>query len=142
MVNLIPEKFIVDHVSVTGWGDLLDGEALAMDFTNKFQEQFSMHSYTDSTENGGGWDYTDYVDSVAYNDSYQFIERVSPSMSIVQLEASGTGQKWFGDDKYSTVDGDGDEIEIPVVDTTKTGREMSLLGYPLFRQGTENYRHK
>src|SRR3546814_13818829 len=96
MVNLIPEKFIVDHVSVTGWGDLLDGEALAMDFTNKFQEQFSMHSYTASTENGGGWDYLDYVDSVASTDSYKFIERVRLSMLIVQVGASGTGQKWLG----------------------------------------------
>ncbi|WP_243699169.1 LamG-like jellyroll fold domain-containing protein [Anseongella ginsenosidimutans] len=123
--DLLPEKFIVDNVQVTGWGNLLEGQGVAVDFTNKFLKQYSVLEYSDHT------------DSVAYNDSYQFIKRVNPSVSITQQNAAGADLAYFGHDVYETVGAEGEEISIPVIDPAKTERDMYLFRYPVFRQGRE-----
>lgn len=133
--DLIPEKFIAKSVNATGWGDLLEGKPVSLDFTNKFITQYAVHAYQDSSQSqDGGWNYTGYEDSVAYNDSYQFIKRVIPSVSITQLNGSGEEVNYFGDTAYSYQSLNGNTQDIPVVDQSKSGRQVYLFGYPVFTQ--------
>lgn len=134
-VDLIPEKFLVGNVLVTGWDDLLEGKPVTLDLSNKFSRQYSVNSYQDSVQNAkGGWDHTNYTDTVSYNDSYKFIKRQTPLVRIVQLDKSGKTLSYFGDTAYNYESFVGTTQTIPVVDNTRTEKEKYLFGYPVFTQ--------
>lgn len=134
-VDLIPETFLVNDVMVTGWGDLLEGKPVTLDLSNKFVKQYSVNSYKDSVQNGNdGWDYTNYADTVAFNDSYQFIKREIPAVRIVQMDDGGNVLPYFGDTVYNYQSFSGSIEAIPVIDNAKSGMEKYLFAYPVFSQ--------
>lgn len=134
--DLIPEKFNVDQVNATGWGDLLEGNPVALDFSNKFVAQQSVYNYEDSTQQDEGtWNYSNHSDTVFYNDSYKFIKRVNPGVSIVQLNGSGKEAGYFGDSLYQSLSLTGEKETIPLINNGKTGKERYLFGHPVFTQG-------
>ena len=133
--DLIPEKFILQSATATGWNDLSDGKSVSFDFSNKFVTLYSIYSFADSTQNGeGGWDHTTHTDSVAYNDSYQFIKRVTPTLSITQVDGNGKQSPYFGDTAYAYTSLDGTVDTIPVIDPSKSGLSAYRFSYPVFLQ--------
>jgi hypothetical protein len=133
--DLIPEKFLLQSATATGWNDISDGKSVSFDFSNKFVTRYSTYTFTDSTQNsGGGWDYTTYTDSVAYNDAYQFIKRVTPTLSITQVDENGKPVPYFGDTVYTYNALDGTVGTIPVIDPSKSGQSAYLFSYPVFHQ--------
>lgn len=134
--DLIPETFVANNVNATGWGDLLEGKPVTLDFTNKFVLQNSVYNYQDSSETAPGqWSYQDYSDSVQYNDSYQFIKRVTPTVGILQLSNGGQPLSYFGDSTFKAQLLNGQQDMIPVIDQQKTGKAAYVFGYPVFTQG-------
>lgn len=141
--DIIPEKFNVQKVEVTGWGNLLTTQD-ALDLTDKFFTQTSVHAYEDSAETAPGeWAYHSYSDTVFYNESYKKIARVTPTLAITQLDGGGQPLPYFGDPSFETHDLAGQSETIPVVDTTKSGLAKYLFGHPVFRQkGLYSFRVK
>ena len=138
VTDLIPEKFLVNNVNVTGWGDLLDGKPLSLDLTNKFSIQTSISNYKDSSQNNNQeWTVTRYSDTVIYNDSYKFIKRVNPAVSITQQDNSGRDLPYFGNKTYKSVSNTGKADTIPVVNEAATGRAMYNFGYPVFNKNEQ-----
>jgi len=133
--DLIPEKFIASNVNATGWGDLLDGQSQALDLSNKFVKESSVYNYVDSAQtNLGGWNYTGYSDSVNYNYSYQFIKRVTPGVSIVQLD-NGDPKSYLGDSLYRSQSLTGENENIPLISGQSGEAKYLLDGHPVFTQG-------
>lgn len=133
--DLIPESFLIDHVNVTGWDDLLDGKPVTMDFTNKFVQQSSAYDYTDSTQSASGaWSYAAHADTVFYNDSYKAIKRVTPTVEVYQLNKALQPVTFFGDTAYTSQSFTGDQITAPLVIPGATGKNMYVFGSPAFLQ--------
>lgn len=133
--DLIPEPFLATTVNATGWGDLLEGQPVALNFSNKFVEQHVPRGYKDSAQNGtGDWIYTSYADTVKYNDAYQFIKRVTPSVSITQVTNSGHQLPYFGDAMYEARSVSGILTQVPLVDSLQSGKDMYRFGHPVFSQ--------
>ena len=136
--DLIPVNFIVSDVSATGWKNILDGEdAVTLDLTNQFFKDSSVYSHDDSTQRSdGNWSYHHYSDTVYYNYAYQFIKRVKPSVSLVQLDQAQKELDYFGDSLYEVQMLLGDKVKIPLIDHTKPGADRYLFsGHPVFSQG-------
>ena len=135
VADLIPVKFIASTVNVTGWGDMLDGKPVLLDFIDKFNLESSTRQFVDSTLNSQNtYDKTNYFDSLTFNASYKFIKRVTPSIEILQKDANGRSVPYFGNLNYESVSLSGNKEDIPVVDTTKSGKAMYLFGNPVFVQ--------
>ena len=133
--DLIPEKFIASNVQATGWGDLLDGQSQSLDFSNKFVKVSSVYDHVDSSQsNLGRWSYINYSDSVVYNDSYQFIKRVLPAVTISQV-SNGRILNYLGDSLYNSQSLAGKKETVALLNTGKIGEEMYLFGHPVFTQG-------
>ncbi|MDH6311456.1 hypothetical protein M2137_000206 [Parabacteroides sp. PFB2-10] len=77
MVDLIPEKFSIRNTSVTGHGSLHEN-AIEMDLTNAFFEEYSLREYADSLELT--------PDTVRYNYAHQIIKRVDPIIEIIETK--------------------------------------------------------
>lgn len=139
--DLIPEKFTVDDVEATGWGNILGnnngGAAQVIDFTQKFLVQSVVHNYKDSVQNNlGEWVYKDYSDKIFYNDSYQFIKRVVPTFSFTQVSNNGKLLDFYGDSVYLFHSLSGKNYTIHMIDRTKMGLDKYLFsGHPVFTQG-------
>ena len=135
IADLIPVKFIAQSVDVTGWGDLLEGKPVLLDFINKFSVQSSVHRFTDSSLNNlGVYVKTNYYDSLTFNDSYKFIKRVTPAVEIAQKSGDGKTLPYFGNIKYESIPITGVKETIIVADTTKTGMAIYNFGNPVFVQ--------
>ncbi|MEO9003944.1 MAG: LamG-like jellyroll fold domain-containing protein [Ginsengibacter sp.] len=131
--DLIPEKFIALDVQATGWPDMPKGQSL--DFTNKFIKESTVYNHVDSSQsNSGTWNYTSYSDSVAYNASYQFIEREQPTVSIVQIN-NGTPISYLGDSLYELQLLTGQKESIPLVNAQSGVEKYIFGGHPVFTQG-------
>jgi hypothetical protein len=133
VVDMIPEKFLATNVAATGWPNLLKND-LTLDLTNKFSIQKSTRDYIDSVENNQIWVKTNYSDTVNFNASYKFIWRITPSVSVSQVDYSGNPLPYFGNPTYHTVLFSGDVDTVSVIDDTKTGIAMYKYGLPIFNQ--------
>src|SRR5690606_18335901 len=131
--DLLPEKFNATQVQATGWGDLLEGQALTLDLTNKFLSRSIPYTHRDSMPAADGqWTYQQFTDTVHYNDSYQFIKRVAPSVRITQMKNGLEPLAYFGDSIYHLQTLSGEQQDIPLVDNSQTGRDKYLFRYPVF----------
>lgn len=140
--DLIPEPFLAATVTATGWGDLLEGQPVALNFNNKFVVQQSVHQYKDSSQNtAGDWIYTPHTDTVWYHDAYQFIKRITPSVSVTQVTNSGQELPYFGDATYEARSVSGVITALSLIDSTKAGKDMYRFGNPIFKQNGR-YRFK
>lgn len=134
--DLLPEKFNATQVQATGWGDLLEGQALTLDLTNKFLSRSIPYTHRDSMPAADGqWTYQQFTDTVHYNDSYQFIKRVAPSVRITQMKNGLEPLAYFGDSIYHLQTLSGEQQDIPLVDNSQTGRDKYLFRYPVFTKG-------
>lgn len=134
-VNLIPENFIAESVNVIGWGNIIDGKKVSLDFTNKFAVTNIVNAYSDSSQVGQqAFIHKNYTDTVRYNASYKFIERVTPNVSIVQKDNSGNDLPYFGEKSYISHSFDGTNYTIPVTDSSKADRLRYAFGNPIFIQ--------
>jgi hypothetical protein len=132
-VDLIPEIFTATNVEATGWNDMPKGQLF--DFTNKFSKETSVYNHVDSSQsNMGTWKYTRYSDSVVYNDSYQFIKRVLPTVSMTQLN-NGTSINYLGDSLYKTQLLTGQQENITLVNGQSGVGKYIFGGHPVFTQG-------
>lgn len=130
-VDLIPEVFNVVSVKATGYDDLIGTDPELVNLTDKFYKQRAVYAYKDSTaKSGGGWDYHDYSDTVFYNASRKFIERVNPVIEVKQITRSGKALAFFGDSSYTLTTFSGNAQEIPVY----SAAGGYLFGFPVFRQ--------
>jgi hypothetical protein len=135
IADLIPEKFLASNVSVTGWGDILDGATTSLDLTSKFSMERSVRTYSDSVQSTTGtWVKTAYADTVLYNASYKFIKRKTPSVDISQVDASGNPLTYFGNKTYRTFGFTGVAETVTVVNESITGKGRYLYGLPVFNQ--------
>ncbi len=142
VADLIPVKFIASTVNVTGWGDILDGKPVLLDFTNKFRVESSVRRYVDSALNKQNtYDKTNYYDSLTYNASYKFIKRKIPVVEILQATASGNALDYFGNETYKATALTGVQTDITLLDNTKTGYSKYLFNYPVFLQN-QTYQFK
>jgi len=135
VADLIPVKFVAAKADVTGWGDILDGNPVQLDFSNKFFKQNSTRSYVDSALNDqNAYIKTNYVDSLPFNASYRFIKRVTPTIEIVQKDGLGKRLPYIGNLNYESLSLLGKKDTIQIVDTTQQGIGMYLFGRPVFLQ--------
>lgn len=135
--DLIPEIFNVTSVTATGWNDLITS-AVSLDFTNKLVTQKSGYQYTDSVRSAAGtWVYSQHTDSVFYNDSMKFITRVTPTVSIDQLDLSGKALDYLGDSIYKADLMNGTQQSVPLVKagSSATPGKYLFSGHPVFSQG-------
>ncbi|MDB5279232.1 MAG: Pentaxin family [Ferruginibacter sp.] len=138
VADLIPVKFIASAVNVTGWGDILNGKPVLLDFIDKFSVQSSVRHYADSTLNSqNAYDTNNYFDSLTYNASYKFIKRVTPSVEILQQDNNGKGLPYFGNLDYESVSLTGQKENVVVVDTTGTVKAIYNFGNPVFIQNQQ-----
>lgn len=134
--DLIPVKFTVSAAEATGWGNVLEGgNAVSVDLTNQFFRDSSVYNYEDSSQtDDGNRIYTHYSDTVYYNEAYKFIKRVTPNVSIVQLDG-GREMGFFGDSLYQFQSMVGENTTIPLIDDSKSGSAKYLFGgHPIFSQ--------
>ncbi len=136
VADLIPVLFEATSVTAMGWGQLLEnGNPVTLNFTNKFALVGSSRHYEDSILNNQNvYVKHAYFDSITYNASYKFIKRVNPTFAIFQKDQTGQPLSYLGNSEYELLLGSGEKQKIPVVDKTKSGRDMYVFGYPVFVQ--------
>ena len=134
VADLIPVKFIVSAVDVTGWN--MGDNRVLLDFTDKFNVQGSTRRWADSTLNINQqtYDKKNYFDSLSFNASYKFIKRVTPEVEVYQKGDNGEAQSYFGNISYESLSITGTKENIVVVDPKKTNKDMYLFGNPVFVQ--------
>lgn len=134
VTDLIPENYNIVSVKATGHGDLIGNNPVNVNLGDKFVQQKEAYSYKDSTLTANGnWIYSNYNDTVWYNEKYRFIYRERPNISLVQLNDAGSPVEYLGspDTKTTNVAGTTTTIEVYNA-TTKT----YLFEYPVFNQNT------
>jgi len=136
IADIIPEQFLAINVNATGWDNILDdGNPVTIDLTNKFSVQNSARAYVDSVQNTPQtWVKKNYSDTVFYNASYKFIKRITPSVSIDQIDYSGDLLPYFGNRTYQTVLFSGAQDTVSVINDSESGTEMYVFGRPVFNQ--------
>ena len=135
IADLIPVKYITKSVDVTGWGDLLGGKPVLLDFTDRFAISGSVRRFEDSALNSQNtYVKKKYFDSLSYNASYKFIKRVGPSIEILQKDDTNKSLPYFGNLTYETASLVGVTDNIALVDTNKTGKAIYNFGNPVFVQ--------
>ncbi|MCW3081222.1 MAG: Pentaxin family, partial [Segetibacter sp.] len=135
VADLIPVKFIASDVNVTGWGDILEGKTVQLDFIDKFSAEGSVRRYTDSALTIRNTYVTKtYFDSLTFNAAYKFIKRVTPSVEMVQKNDNNEPLPYFGNLHFETASLLGVNDNIVVVDTTKAAKAQYNFGNPVFVQ--------
>ncbi|MEO6930497.1 MAG: hypothetical protein ABI151_02645, partial [Chitinophagaceae bacterium] len=134
-VDLIPAKFIAKQVVVTGWGDVLEGKPVLLDYTNSFAVQSAVRRFQDSALNSAGtYQKSNYYDSLTYNASYQFIKRRNPTVEVNQTDGSGQAIGYFGNSSFKTNTLLGVQTDIALLASNAQGKSQYIFNYPVFVQ--------
>jgi hypothetical protein len=136
VADLLPEKFQIDEVHATGWGNIQSSQGGAqptLDLTNKFVTRSSIYTYTDDPQ--GTPDVTrTYSDTVYFNDSALYILRINPTVTLTQLDGNREPLPYFGDSTYTAQTLGGEDVQVPLLDPNQQGLSQYRFGLPVFRQ--------
>lgn len=131
---LFPENYNITRVYASGkdYEDLLNGQSVNADLRNVFVDQYSIREYETEAMDGDNTIKVAHKDTVAYNYSYKFIKRMTPSMEFVQLTSARMPQSFFGDTISVANAMNGSEIRVPVYNTETN---EYIFGNPFFKGG-------
>jgi hypothetical protein len=145
VADLLPEKFQIDEVHATGWGNILPSEGGAkptLDLTNKFVTRSSVYTYADTLRQPGGTtQIRTYSDTAYFNDSALYILRINPTVTMAQLDANRNPLPYFGDSIYAAQTVGGDDVLVPLLNHDAQGISQYRFGLPVFRQ-SQSYRFR
>lgn len=138
VADIIPEKFSVS-LNVPGKEyESFSGGKGQLDLTNCFAAQESIYEYKDSVEikdkknpENPVYEYTNYSDTVRYNNKQMFIARSNTTLRITQQDARGNDLEYMGNATVKVQNALGEKTEVPLWNA----QDGYLLKQPVFEQG-------